>query len=263
MKNVLSSFNMTVFAIAVGVLVANLYYAQPLLSEIALDLGVNAGQSGFLVTLSQLGYAGGVFFIVPLGDRTDRRNLISYMLVLCTVALLGATISPTLLTLSIASLVSGITSSATMVIIPYVASHSDENTRGKSVGQVMTGLLLGILLARTVSGIIAELLSWRWMYFIAATAVALLAVLLRRIMIKDESHEVSLSYGKLLISLGQLFRDESEIRWRGWFTLLGLGSFSVLWTGLTFLLSNPPYNYNTATIGLFGLIGGAGALSAN
>lgn len=263
MKNELSPLSMIIFSVAVGVLVANIYYAQPLFVQIAKDFNIPSSLSGFLVTLSQIGYAAGVLLIVPLGDKIDRRKIISFMLCSCTISLVGAAISPTFSTLAIASLISGVTSSATMVIIPYVASHTNEQIRGKYVGQVMTGLLLGILLARTIAGIIAELLNWRWIYIISAIVVTILAILLHIIMIKDDYSEQKVKYRNLILSILKLFMNESEIRWRCWFSFLGLAGFSILWTGITFLLSGPIYGFNTATIGLFGLLGVAGALSAN
>jgi len=263
MKNELSPFNMIIFSVAVGVLVANIYYAQPLFVQMAHDFNIQPSLSGFLVTLSQLGYAAGVLLIVPLGDKIDRRKILSFMLCSCTISLVGAAVSPTFSTLAIASLISGVTSSATMVIIPYVASHTNEQTRGKYVGQVMTGLLLGILLARTIAGVITELLNWRWIYVISSIAVAILTILLHKIMIKDNYYEQEINYKKLIFSILKLFMNESEIRWRCLFSFLGLAGFSILWTGITFLLSEPTYGYNTATIGLLGLLGIAGALSAN
>ena len=254
---------MTLFTIAAGILVANLYYAQPLLADIAKSLNRSIEDTGYLLTSVQLGYALGVLFIVPLGDHKDRRNIISVMLSLCVISLLVVAISPTFTVLSIANVVTGMASSATMVVVPYVASHSEKELRGRRVGQVMTGLLLGILLARTVSGYVAHLLSWRWMYVIASALVLILAIGLRKTMLKDLPDREKMHYGKLLLSLGRLLLNESEVRWRSWYALLGLGNFSLLWTGLTFLLSQPPYNYSTGTIGSFGLIGAAGALSAN
>lgn len=259
----LSSWCMLLFAVSVGALVADLYYAQPLLADIAHSLHTSIERTGYLVTAVQLGYALGVLFIVPLGDHKNKRAMVTAMLSICALSLLAAAASPTFAVLAVVSIVTGITSSATMVIIPYVASHSDESVRGRRVGQIMTGLLLGILLARTVSGYVAHFLNWRWMYVIAAAVIIVLAAGLRRAMVPDKVKPEGIRYGALLLSLGKLLRNEPELRWRSWYALLGLCSFSVLWTGLTFLLSQPPYSFGTETIGLFGLIGAAGALSAN
>lgn len=259
----LSSWYMILFAVSVGALVADLYYAQPLLADIAASLHTNIEHTGYLITAVQFGYALGVLFIVPLGDHKDKRSMVTVMLSICVLSLLAAAASQTFMALAIASIISGIASSATMVIIPYVASHSPENVRGQKVGQIMTGLLLGILLARTISGYVAHLLNWRWMYVIASIMIMILGIGLRTTMVPDKGGPASLRYRELILSLGKLLHNEPELRWRSWYALLGLGSFSVLWTGLTFLLSQPPYSYGTETIGLFGLIGAAGALSAN
>lgn len=258
----LTPLTMAIFATAAGVMVANLYYAQPLLAEIGGGFGRQATAAGLLVTLTQLGYALGVLFIVPLGDGMDRRRLASIMLAVCVAALLTAAASPNFTVLMLASLVFGTASSATMVVIPYVASHARDDERGRRTGQVMTGLLLGILLARTVSGFVAAWFGWRAIYLLASLAVALLFVSLRCAMRIDPPRP-AVRYIGLLRSLPDLLRAEPELRRRSLYALLGLGSFSALWTGLTFLLTAPPYSYSTEIVGLFGLLGAAGALSAN
>ena len=155
MKDPISAFNMQLFSIVVGVLVANLYYAQPLLADIAGSFGINAESAGYLITLVQLGYAAGMLFIVPLGDSLDRRNMVSFMLVFCVLALVGAATSLNFTALVLANVMLGLSTSAVMIIVPYVASHADASTRGKRVGQVMTGLFLGILMGRVASGLVA------------------------------------------------------------------------------------------------------------
>lgn len=258
----LTARRVLLFALTTGVMVANLYYVQPLLAAVAATFGHGVTNAGYLVTATQFGYALGVLLVVPLGDVLDRRGLLSAMLAVNVASLLAAAISPDFISFAVASLVIGITSSAAMVVIPYVASHAPEATRGRSLGQVMTGLLLGILLARTVSGFVAQWMGWRAMYLIAAVGVALLLVALRAA-IPREGMRGRLHYGRLLRSLVALVRAEPELRRRSLYNALGLGSFSVLWTGLTFLLSGAPYHYSEATIGLFGLVGAAGALAAN
>ena len=259
---VLTPGRMALFAATAGVMVANLYYSQPLLADIGRSFGCDATQAGYLVTVVQLGYALGVLLLVPLGDRLDRRRLTSFMLAACVVGLLCAAASPTLVALGAASLLVGAAASATMVVVPYVASHAPEATRGRAIGQVMTGLLLGILLARTVSGAVADWAGWRWVYVLAAAAVGALWFALRRAMAPDPPRE-AVPYGTLLASLVTLVRNEPELRRRAFYALLGLGAFSALWKSLTFLLTAAPYRYSTTTVGLFGLIGAAGALSAN
>ncbi|MDR3534943.1 MAG: MFS transporter [Acetobacteraceae bacterium] len=250
------------FAVTTGLMVGNLYYVQPLLAAVAASFHHGVTSAGYLVTATQFGYALGVLLVVPLGDVLDRRGMLTNMLAVNVAALLAAAVSPGFISFAAASLAIGCTSSAAMVVIPYVASKAPDAARGRYLGQVMTGLLLGILLARTVSGFVAEWLGWRAMYFIAAAAVALLLLALRAA-IPREAMRGHLAYGRLLRSLVTLVRNEPELRRRSIYNALGLGSFSVLWTGLTFLLSGAPYHYSEATIGLFGLIGAAGAMSAN
>ncbi|MCI1747642.1 MAG: MFS transporter [Acidipropionibacterium sp.] len=262
MTPVLSRNRMGLFATAAGTLVANIYYAQPLLADIARGFGRRPEQAGLLVTLAQLGYALGVLLIVPLGDGVDRRRLVSIMLTICAGSLVAASLSAGFAMLALASLVVGVASSATMVLVPYVASHAADAERGRRTGQVMTGLLLGILLARTVSGFVAEWTSWRVIYALAAVAVSILAIALRRAMVTDPPRP-HIAYRRLLGSLATLVRTQPELRHRAFYALLALGSFSVLWTGLTYLLAAPPYSYSTAAIGLFGLLGAAGAASAS
>lgn len=250
------------FAATAGTMVANLYYVQPLLAAVAASFGHSITNAGYLVTFTQLGYALGLLLVVPLGDVLDRRRLLSCMLTINIIGLLAAAASPNFISFASASLLIGCTSSAAMVVIPYVASKAPDETRGRYIGQIMTGLLLGILLARTVSGFVAEWAGWRSMYLIAAAAVAILLLALRAA-IPREGQRGRLAYGRLLHSLLILARGEPELRLRSIYTALGMGSFSTLWTGLTFLLSGPPYHYTEASIGLFGLIGAAGAVAAN
>jgi predicted MFS family arabinose efflux permease len=250
------------FALTTGTMVANLYYGQPLLAAVAASFGHNVTSAGYLVTFTQLGYALGILLVVPLADVLDRRQLLSIMLAINVGGLLAAAASPGFTSFAAASLLVGCTSSAAMVVIPYAASLAPEQTRGKVLGQVMTGLLLGILLARTVSGFVAEWAGWRSVYLLAAAAVTVLLLSLRAA-IPREGMRGRLAYGALLRSVLVLARTEPELRLRSVYTALGMGSFSMLWTGLTFLLSGPPYHYSEATIGLFGLIGAAGAIAAN
>lgn len=258
----LTPWRVLLFAATAGIMVANLYYVQPLLAAVAASFNQDVAHTGFLVTATQLGYAIGLLLVVPLGDVLDRRQLLSVMLGINVAGLLATAASPGFGAFAAASLLVGITSSAAMVVVPYVASHAPEATRGRHIGQVMTGLLLGILLARTVSGFVAAGVGWRAMYLLAAVSVTSLLFALRAAM-PIEGKRGRLVYARLIGSVLQLARAEPELRLRSVYTLLGMGSFSMMWTGLTFLLSAPPYGYGEARIGLFGLIGAAGAVAAN
>jgi predicted MFS family arabinose efflux permease len=156
----------------------------------------------------------------------------------------------------------GITSVAAQILVPFSASLAGEAERGRVVGTVMSGLLLGILLARTAAGVVSQALGWRWVYGIAAALMVALAVLLSRVL-PAQPPQVKMRYGALLRSVASLLREEPVVRRRGAYGALTFGAFSVFWTSAAFLLSGPPYHYTEAIIGLFGLLGVAGALAAS
>ena len=249
-------------AIAGGIAVANLYYIQPLLVDIAHSFSISESTVGIAATVTQLGYALGLLLIVPLGDALERRRLIVTMLILVTVALLATAVAPSLPWLVIASFVVGVTTIIPQIILPLAASLADPEERGRVVGTVMSGLLMGILLARTVSGFIGAQLGWRAMYWIAAALMLLLALLLRIVLPKNQP-STHLHYFQLLRSLGELVWQEPVIREVSLFGAMAFGAFSVLWSTLAFFLSTPPYHYGSEVVGLFGLVGVAGALSAS
>jgi predicted MFS family arabinose efflux permease len=246
-------------AVACGATVANLYYAQPLLDTIARALNVSPGTAGLLVTATQFGYVAGLVLIVPLGDLLERRRLVSRLLVLDAVALALACAAPSLGVLAVALAVVGVSSVAAQILVPFASSLAAESERGRVVGRVMSGLLLGILLARTVAGVVAELGGWRLIYGLAAGAMHVLAIVLRRTLPVVAPPEGGLAYGSLLRSVGTLIREEPTLRLRMAFGFASMISFSGFWTSIAFLLSGPPYGYSEAAIGLFSLAGVAGA----
>jgi predicted MFS family arabinose efflux permease len=248
-------------AVACGAAVANNYYAQPLLHTIATSFGVSEATAGLLVTAGQVGYAVGLALLVPLGDLLERRRLIARMLVLTAVAQTLAAAAPTFAVLASALALAGVTSVVAQIIVPMAASLATDNERGQVVGKVMSGLIIGILLARTVSGLIASVAGWRPVYVMAAVAMLLLAAVLYRALPEVEPSE-RISYRALLRSVLDLVREEPVLRQRMGLGAASLGCFSILWTPLAFLLSGPPYHYGTALIGLFGLAGLAGAAAA-
>jgi predicted MFS family arabinose efflux permease len=249
------------FAVACGLAVANLYYAQPILDNIARTFGVGTAAAGLVVTLSQIGYALGLAFLVPLGDMLTRRRLIPFVLVLTALGMAVSSISPTIGVLVAVALLVGAGSTVAQMLIPMAASLATESTRGRVVGKVMSGLLLGILLARTVSGLVAGVTSWRVVYGAAAVVMVVLAVVLARAL-PAEIERPRIKYGTLLRSTVALFLGEPVLRRRILFGALGMAAFSAFWTTMAFVLSGSPYHYGDATIGLFGLVGAAGALSA-
>ena len=254
----------TVWVLAAGcaVAVANLYYSQPLLAGMAADFGASPSQMGLVSALTQVGYAFGMLLFVPLGDVLERRRLILVMLGAVTLTLIAVAVSPGLPWLAAASLLLGITTITPQLIVPLAASLSGPAERGRVVGTVMSGLLIGILLSRTVSGVVGAHLGWRAMYGIAAGLTVALAVVLRLTLPVSRPPAAGLSYPRLLASLAGLVRDEPVLREACLFGGLAFAAFSAFWTTLAFFLAGPPYGYGSDQVGLFGLVGVAGAVAA-
>lgn len=248
-------------AVATGLVVANLYYVQPLLDAISLEFGVGPRAAGGLVTLTQLGYALGLLLIVPLGDTLPRRPLVTGILGFSALTLVALGLSPNLTVFALLSVAVGLSSVVAQILVPLAAALAPDDSRGRVVGTVMSGLLLGVLLARTASGAVATLAGWRAIYFVAALLMLALAAALWRAL-PGEQPRPKVAYPALLASVFRLARDEPVLRLRALYGALGFGAFSVFWTSLAFLLSRPPYGYSEAVIGLFGLVGAVGALAA-
>lgn len=248
-------------AVACGVSVANLYYCQPLLVAIGREFKVSEGASGIISTLSQIGYALGLLFIVPLGDAMERRGLIFRTSLAVSLALLGVAVAPNFIWLSIVITLVGIATIVPQLILPLVASMARPSERGRVIGNVMSGLLVGILLSRTISGYINAWLGWRAMYFIALGLMLFLAFVLRKVL-PSSPPKTNLRYGELLTSLAHLIKTEPVLREAAILGGLAFGALSSFWVTLTFLLAGAPYHYSSDLIGLFGLLGVAGALMA-
>ncbi len=249
-------------AVACGLAVANLYYAQPLLHLLAANFATSSAVMATVVTVTQVGYAGGLLLVVPLGDLLERRRMVAVVLVAAGLALLGAALSGTLLVFEIFALLVGVTSVVAQVLVPLAADLASRERQGRVVGTVMSGLLLGILLARTASGLLAAWAGWRAVYLVAAAAMLVLAVTLRLALPEDPTAS-ELGYLALLRSAGRLALEQPVLRQRALLGALGFAAFSAVWTTLAFLLSGAPYHYPIAVIGLFGLVGAAGALCAS
>lgn len=248
-------------AVASGAAVANLYYAQPLLDTIAAKLGTSPGVAGLVVTASQVGYAAGLLLIVPLGDLVERRALVVRMLLVCAAGLAVCAAAPAFGVLALGIAVVGVTSVVAQVLVPFASDLAADDERGTVVGTIMSGLLIGILAARTLSGVIAELAGWRTVYALAAAAMLLLALALRRALPVIAARAAT-PYRELLRSVATLVRQEPVLRRRMAYGMLGMMSFTLVWTALTFLLSDAPYGYSEGTIGIFGLAGLIGAMTA-
>jgi predicted MFS family arabinose efflux permease len=248
-------------AVTCAVTVANLYYAQPLLQSISDSLRVSQGSASLLVTVGQLGYAGGLLFIVPAGDIMRRRPLLTGMLAFCAVTLAGAALAPSLAVLAAAIALCCVTSVVVQMLVPYAATLASDNERSRVIGTLMGGLLIGILLSRTFAGVVAGFGGWRTVYGIAAVLMALTAVMLRRVL-PDHAPQLTISYREQLRGVLDIARAEPVLRWRSLIAACGFGSFGAFWTTVTFLLSGPQYGFSQLAIGLFALVGAAGAITS-
>lgn len=248
-------------AVACGASVANLYYAQPLLSTIAHTFGTGSATAGLVVTFSQVGYAAGLAFLVPVGDLVSRRSLVPGVLVATAAALVAAAVAQSMPWLMVAAALAGAGSVAAQILVPLAATLADDADRGRVVGTVMSGLLLGILLARSAAGLVAGAAGWRVVYWAAAALTLVVAAVLSR-QLPREAPRARIDYRSLLASTAGLFAAEPVLRRRAALGGLGFAAFSVFWTTAAFMLSSPPYRYSDTVIGLFGLVGAAGALCA-
>lgn len=247
-------------AITSGAAAANMYYNQPLLAAIAQSLDASVQDTGLIPTLSQIGYALGNLLIVPLGDLLERRRLIVTMLAATALALGMAALSPNITWLIVASLLIGTTTIVPQITVPFAALLAPPQARGKVVGTVMSGLLIGILLARTVSGFVGAEFGWRAMYWIASGFMLVLAIALFCLLPKSQP-AIIMSYQQLMHSMLKLLR-EPVLQKASLTGAMAFGSFSVFWSTLVFFLEQPPYNYGSDIAGLFGLIGVVGAAAA-
>jgi predicted MFS family arabinose efflux permease len=248
-------------AVTCAVTVANLYYAQPLLHSISDSLHVSEGSASLLVTVGQLGYAAGLLFIVPAGDIMRRRPLLTSMLAFCAITLAGAALAPNLAVLAGAVALCCVTSVVVQMLVPYAATLASDNERSRVIGTLMGGLLIGILLSRTFAGVVAEFGGWRTVYGIAAVFMALTAVMLRRVL-PDHAPQLTITYREQLRGVLDIARAEPVLRWRSLIAACGFGSFGAFWTTVTFLLSSPQYGFSQLAIGLFALVGAAGAITS-
>ncbi|AVF37160.1 MFS transporter [Rahnella sikkimica] len=248
-------------AVATGLAVASNYYPQPLLETIARAFSLSVNQAGFIVTVAQLGYACGLMFIVPLGDMFERRRLIVLMTLLSAAGLLITAMAPTLTIMLVGTALTGLFSVVAQILVPLAATLAVPERRGKVVGLIMSGLLLGILLARTVAGALATLGGWRTVYWVASALMIIMALVLWRKLPKHQQH-TDLNYPQLLKSIFTLFIHTPVLRTRALIGMFCFANFSILWTSMAFLLAGPAYHYSEGVIGLFGLVGAAGALAA-
>lgn len=248
-------------AIGAGLSVASLYYSQPMLGVLGADIHASAETLGWIPTLTQLGYAFGILMLAPLGDRHDRKRIILIKAAVLSLALLAAAIAPSISVLLAASFVVGLSATLAQDIVPAAAHLAPVEQRGKIVGTVMTGLLLGILLSRVVSGFVAEQFGWRAMFVAAAVTIVALGAALWRGLPRFVP-TAQLSYAALLGSLATLWRQHPSLRRAATAQgLLSLG-FSAFWSTLAVMLHGAPFHLGAGAAGAFGLAGAAGALAA-
>lgn len=260
-RPILTKLLILVMSIACGLTVANLYYIQPLLGDIAKTFHVDQLSIGFAATLTQIGYAIGMIFILPLGDIKEKRNLIVIMLLFSVISLMSMFFSSNIYILTISSFAVGFTSIIPQLIIPLAAQLSNPQQRGQTIGTIMSGLLIGILLSRTVSGILGSYLGWRIVYLIAAIMMFALMLILRKLI--PLCNPISdIKYSELLKSMIHLIKTEPILRESSLNGALMFSAFSAFWTSLIFLLESSHYNMGAEAAGLLGLVGVSGALAA-
>ncbi|WP_184599787.1 MFS transporter [Streptomyces violarus] len=260
---VLSRGVVTLLAVACGTAVANVYFSQPLLVTMGHDLAMSPALVGSVVTLTHVGYGLGLFLLVPLGDVADRRRLIVVQLLLLAVALAATAAAHTAAILLASMAVMGLLAVVTQTLVAFAASQAPPAGRGRVVGLLTSGVVTGILLARTASGLMADLAGWRSVYLASASLTAVLALILHRVLPRhSDAPPTTLRYGQLLRSTITLFARERLLRLRALFGLLIFAAFSTLWSSVALPLSEAPYFLSHSAIGALGLIGVAGALAA-
>lgn len=264
---VLKDFKITrslvfLMAAACGITVANIYYAQPLLSEIARTFQVSQGDIGVVAMLTQIGYALGMLFLLPLGDIRERRSLIVFMLFMAACALILMSASFNMVMLFIAAFAVGFASIVPQLIIPFAAHLASPKERGKVIGTIMSGLLIGILASRTFSGTIGGAFGWRIVYISAAVIMLILAIFIKKLLPLSQP-VLDVNYISLLRSLWGMMKNEPVLREASFTGGMMFAGFSVFWTSLVFLLESYTYNLGAQAAGMFGLVGVAGALAAS
>jgi len=257
----LSKTNVLFMAVCTGLIVANLYYCQPLIVLIANEFKIPEANAGTITYLTQAGYAIGLFFMVPLGDKIERKKQILMTTFASVIALIIAATAQSFFILQIASLFLGITSIVPQLILPLAASLTAAEQRGKVVGTIMSGLLVGILLSRTLSGFIGQLWGWRSMFWIAAGICLLIFFAIQR-KFPVNKPQFQGSYGQLIQSLFTLIKTQPVLREATLINVFCFAQFGAFWTTMVLLLSGEPFSFNSATIGLFGIVGASGALAA-
>lgn len=250
------------FAAVCGISVANIYFAQPLLDQLSEAFGINHSIIGIVITITQIFYGLGLLLLVPLGDLLNQRRLIIGQMLLSTMALaiVGTAFSSIVLFEGMALV--GLLAVVTQTLVAFAATMASSAERGKVVGIVTSGIVIGILLARTFAGVVTDLAGWRSVYLVSAVIMLLMVCMFAKVLPHAEREVTSLSYIRLIRSVLDLFIQERTLRIRSVLAMLIFADFSILWTSLVLPLSTPPFALSHSAIGAFGLVGVAGALAA-
>ncbi|OUA67360.1 MULTISPECIES: MFS transporter [Bacillus cereus group] len=257
----ISSGLIILLATACGIIVANLYYAQPLIGLISNVIGLSNSSAGLIVTLTQIGYVAGLLFLVPLGDIVENKKLIIILLLLSAVALTATVFVKSAIMLLVASFFIGLGSVAAQVLVPFVSYLSSEDARGHVVGNVMSGLLLGIMLARPISSLVADIWGWNAIFALSATVIIVLAFVLSKVL-PTRKPTAKTNYTALLSSMWKLLRTTPILRRRAIYHACVFGAFSLFWTTVPLLLSSPAFHFSQTVIALYALVGITGAIAA-
>ncbi len=244
-----------------GINVANLYFNQPLLDQMRDSLHISMQALGWIPSLTQIGYAIGMLFLVPLGDMRSRKNLIMIFMLLSVICLALTALAKTMILLAVASLALGLSTMTPQLLIPFAANLAPETGRGKVIGTMVSGLLLGILLARTVSGFIGAAFGWRAMFLIAAAASVVVMIVLAIVLPKSEPTFQG-TYRGLLKSVYDIVCTQPALRESAFFGAMLFGAFSVFWATLIHLMETPAFKLGSRAVGIFGLLGAVGVFAA-
>lgn len=258
----LSSGLLILLAVAVGVTVANLYYSQPLAGIIGRAIGLPPEAAGLVMTLTQLGYGAGVLVAVPLSDLLENRRLVLAMMGITVVGLLGLAFVQHLVAYFFAAFATGFGASAVQILVPFTAHLVPERRRGQTVGQLMSGLMLGIMLSRPVASLLTDLISWHAVFVLSAGLMVVLIVVLARAMPRRRPGPLALTFPQLLASMGRLLKETPVLRRRALYQALMFGVFCLFWTASPLLLAGPRFGLSQTGIAIFALVGVAGAISA-
>ncbi|MCT8986151.1 MFS transporter [Shewanella phaeophyticola] len=257
----LSQGRLLLMSSAVSATAANLYYNQPILPNIGAELGLTGGQLGVVPAAGQIGYAAALLFLSPLGDTLPRKRLIAILSVLLVLSSLVAFSSSGFIALVIACFIIGLSANITQQLIPFAASLSTPENKGRVIGTLMTGLTVGILLSRTLSGFVGEQFGWRAVFLMSACIATLFGVLLT-VFLPTNTPTIKIPYFKLVASMATLFKQHATLRTSAFTGALWFASFNALWATLALHVSESPFHYNAQQAGLFGVIALAGVIGA-